>query len=171
MLGMRTRSGWFVALALGLLIAMTALGACAEGEPVDDAAVEEEAVEPEVEDDEDTFTDEQATVVDDKIYEDPTSFLDDQVTFKGQVEEIVSDNVVRVASDKGAGDPLLVAYIPDDGALDTGMSVQVTGVVRDGDASAIGQELGVDLADVEGELAGEIVVVASSADTVDDTGA
>lgn len=160
------RRSWLVLITLAL--AIPSLGACDAEDPTDDTAVQEQATDPDVaEVEDDTFTDEQETVTDDQIFGDPASFVNEQLTVEGEVGEVLSENVFRLDPMQGSSSPLLVAHISDGQSLEVGSSVQVTGVLRDGDASAIADELGLDVAAVEDALSGEFVVVASSADDIE----
>lgn len=160
------RRSWLVLITVAL--ALLSLGACDAEDPTDDTAVQGQARDPDVaEVEDDTFTDEQETVADDQIFGDPASFVNEQLTVQGEVGAVVSDNVFRLDPMQGSSSPLLVAYISDRQSVEVGSTVQVTGVLRDGDPSAIADELGLDVAAVEDTLPGDFVVVASSADDIE----
>lgn len=147
----RTRASVASLTAL-LVLTSGGLAACDENdEPVDEVVSEEQTQDP-------------VEVTDDEIYGDLDTFEDEQITVRGIVTEVVTDNLLRIEAEEGSGDELVVAFVPDGAVPEPGTEVQVTGVVREWDRAAIGDELGINIANVD--ISEEFAVVASSADPV-----
>ena len=141
-----------VSAAGALALSAALLAGCgddAEG-PVEEPEVATEEVTEDATDG-DAGVGDDATIMDaTEILEDPSAFAGQNVTFEGQVDEVLEDGLFTVASSDASQDPLLVASEGAD--VQEGQDVTIDGTL-DESFSVEGAEefLGLDLDDAQFE--------------------
>lgn len=113
-----------------------------------DPAVTDETEDPA---DGDVGTGDDATMMDaTEILEDPSAFAGQNVTFEGQVDEVLEDGLFTVASSDASQDPLLVASEGAD--VQEGQDVTIGGMLNESFSVEGAEEfLGLDLDDAQFE--------------------
>lgn len=158
------------------------LAGCGEDEPAETAGqAEETASGAETSTDMETSSGMETSVspedIDDGVGEDvdpvqealtvlgnPSAVVGEDVTFAATVDEVITPNLLTVASSDAAQQPLVVVHPgTTDLALEEGMVVELTGEVREGlEANEVEAFLGTDIDDqVFAEWAGEYYVEAT----------
>lgn len=133
----------FVALISALVLALVVAACGGETAGPEEGADVEDIQQDEAEVPEEQAFDQRA------FFEDPASFVGQQVTVSAEVTEVISDSAFRLTGDDVGATPLLVMRANQQTAVEEGQVVEVTGTVREFDLQTVEDEFGVDLADEE----------------------